>query len=126
MAAGDHSKALTAYQEAGSAAAGTVSQHAAALHLLHDPEQAAGLLQLALGAIMLKQPPGQDNGSKAAKRPAATSSIISSGRCWQAAMACNWLEAENLDKAVQAASDMPHRCRYGHFPSITGASWTWL
>lgn len=116
MAEGKHPAAFAAYKEAGIAAPGVISQHAAALHLLREPEQAAHLLRSALEAVELAQPssPAPHSKLEAERQRVQTnsSSVASLGRCWQATLAHYHLKAGNLSEAVEAASDMPHGHRH--------------
>lgn len=114
LAERSHSKAFATYKEAGTAAPGVISQHAAALHLLHEPEEVAHLLQSALEALTPPQPPSPAPTTKVEvqRQQTSSSSTASLGRCWQATLACYHLEAGHLSRAIQAASDMPHGHRY--------------
>lgn len=119
MAEGKRSAALAAYTEAGVAAAGVIIQHAAALHLLHQPDLMANSLHSAMKAhapTQLSTSSSTPNGRLHAEGYLGQTSInrsASLGRCWQATLACFHLEAGQLREAVQAASDMPHGDRYG-------------
>ena len=102
------------------AAPGAVYSRAAALGLLHQPRQAASLLQSAAAACGSRRDSAcaaqnaHDGMQTAGGKMQQEKQRIAGGsvtRCWQALQAVSWLQAGAVQEAERAAAQMPFGLR---------------